>query len=57
MDDLGSVTLTAELADALVAGVDRAQREGALRGLEATALRFGLKAGALTGILGLIVPP
>jgi MFS family permease len=46
-----------ELADALVAGVDRAQREGALRGLEATALRFGLKAGALTGILGLIVPP
>jgi MFS family permease len=45
-----------ELADAFVAGVDRAQREGALRGLEATALRFGLKAGALTGILGLIIP-
>jgi hypothetical protein len=45
-----------ELADAFAAGIDRAQREGALRGLEATALRVGLKAGALTGILGLIVP-
>ena len=45
-----------ELAAAFVAGVDRAQREGALGGLEATALRLGLRAGALTGILGLLLP-
>ena len=45
-----------ELADAFVAGVDRAQSEGALGGLEAAALKFGLRAGALTGILGLLLP-
>jgi hypothetical protein len=34
-----------ELGDALRAGVDRAQREGALGGLAATALRFALRIG------------
>ena len=34
-----------ELGDALRAGVDRAQREGALSGLAATALRFALRIG------------
>jgi MFS family permease len=45
-----------ELADAFVAGVERAQREGALGGLEAGALKLGLRAGALAGILGLLLP-
>jgi MFS family permease len=45
-----------ELADAFVAGVDRAQREGTLGGLEAGALKLGLRAGALVGILGLLLP-
>jgi MFS family permease len=45
-----------ELAAAFVAGVDRAQREGALGGLEAGALKLGLRAGALLGILGLLLP-
>jgi hypothetical protein len=37
-------------------GVDRAPREAELGGLEAGALRFGLRAGALVGILGLLLP-
>jgi len=45
-----------ELAVAFVAGVDRAQREGALGGVEAGALKLGLRAGALVGILGLLLP-
>jgi hypothetical protein len=45
-----------ELADAFVAGVERAQREGALGALEAGALKLGLRAGALVGILGLLLP-
>ena len=45
-----------ELADTFSAGVDRAQKEGALGGLEAAALRFGLRAGGLLGILGLLLP-
>lgn len=44
-----------ELADAFSAGVDRAEREGALRGFEATALRFGLRAGGVAGIAGLVL--
>ncbi|HEV2787321.1 MAG TPA: hypothetical protein VGV67_13065, partial [Solirubrobacteraceae bacterium] len=44
-----------ELVAAFVAGVDRAQREGALRGFEATALRFGLRAGGLVGVVGLVL--
>jgi MFS family permease len=46
----------AELADAFVAGVERAQKEGALGGIEAAALKLSLRAGALTGILGLLLP-
>jgi len=45
-----------ELVDAFVAGVERAQREGALGGFEARALTLGLRAGALVGILGLLLP-
>ena len=44
-----------ELVDAFTAGVDRAERERALRGLEATALRFALRAGGLVGVLGLVL--
>jgi len=45
-----------ELADAFIAGVERAQREGALGALEAGALKLGLRAGGLVGILGLLLP-
>jgi MFS family permease len=45
-----------ELADAFSAGVDRAQKEGALGGLEAAALTFALRAGDLLGTLGLLLP-
>lgn len=45
-----------ELADAFMTGVDRAREEGALGELEATALKFGLRAGALAGVLGLVLP-
>ena len=44
-----------ELVDAFRAGVDRAQREGALSGLEATALRFGLRVGGVVGVVGLVL--
>jgi len=44
-----------ELVDAFIAGVDRAERERALRGLEASALRFALRAGGLVGVLGLVL--
>ena len=44
-----------ELVDAFGAGIDRAEREGALSGLAATALRLGLRLGGLTGILGLVL--
>lgn len=43
------------LIDAFGDGVDRAQREGALSGLEAAALRFGLRLGGLVGVLGLVL--
>ena len=43
------------LVEAFAAGIDRAQREGALRGFEATALRFGLRAGGLVGVVGLVL--
>jgi MFS family permease len=42
---------TGELTNALGDGIDRAQREGALSGLAATALRIGLQVG---GALGLV---
>ncbi len=45
-----------EFADAFVAGVDRAQKEGALSAVEAGALKFGLRAGGALGILGLLLP-
>ena len=41
-----------ELGDALGAGVDRAQREGALPGFAATLLRFALKTGGPTALIG-----
>ncbi|HVF77422.1 MAG TPA: MFS transporter [Solirubrobacteraceae bacterium] len=45
-----------ELADAFIAGVERAQQEGALGTIEAAVLKLGLRARALTGILGLLLP-
>jgi MFS family permease len=44
-----------ELVDAFSAGLDRARREGALSGLQAAALKLGLRAGALAGIIGLML--
>ena len=44
-----------ELIDAFGDGIDRAQREGALRGFEATALRFGLSVGGFLGVLDLVL--
>lgn len=45
-----------ELADAFAAGIDRAQEEDALGGAEAEALKLAVRAGGLTGILGLLLP-
>jgi len=45
-----------QLVDAFGAGLDRAQEEGSLNVLEATALRLGLKTGGLLGIIGLLLP-
>ena len=44
-----------QLVDAFAAGVDRAEREGALSGAQAQALKFGLRLGGLTGVLGLVL--
>lgn len=44
-----------ELVDAFAAGVDRAEDEGALSGPQAGALKFGLRAGGLLGIIGLVL--
>ncbi|MFP5364247.1 MAG: MFS transporter [Thermoleophilia bacterium] len=43
-----------ELAAAFIAGVERAEQEEALGGFEAQALKLGLRAGGVTGILGLL---
>ncbi len=45
-----------ELVDAFEDGIDRAQDEGHLNGVQATALRLGLKTGGLLGIVGLLLP-
>ncbi|MDP2710205.1 MAG: hypothetical protein Q8O56_03215, partial [Solirubrobacteraceae bacterium] len=44
-----------ELVDAFGAGVDRARDERSLGAVEAAALRVGLRAGGLLGILGLVL--
>ncbi len=44
-----------ELNDALEAGIDRAQREGALSSLAATGLKLAVKTGGALGIIGLLL--
>ncbi len=43
------------LVTAFGAGVDRAQREGSISDVQATALRVGLQTGGLLGIIGLLL--
>ena len=44
-----------ELTDALEAGIDRAEREGALSSLAATGLKLGVKTGGALGVIGLLL--
>ncbi|MEA2219567.1 MAG: hypothetical protein QOJ35_2193, partial [Solirubrobacteraceae bacterium] len=48
-------TSDAELADALVDGIDRAQREGALGAVAATGLRLAIRTGGALGVVGLLI--
>ncbi|MBW3652722.1 MAG: MFS transporter [Actinobacteria bacterium] len=45
-----------EFGEALVAGVERAEKEGGLGGFEADALRFALRTGGARAVLGLLLP-
>jgi MFS family permease len=45
-----------QLVDAFSAGLDRAEKEGSLNVIQATALRIGLRTGGLLGIIGLLLP-
>jgi hypothetical protein len=45
-----------ELGDALGKGIDRAEREGAVGGLVATALRFVISAGGALGLVDRLLP-
>jgi MFS family permease len=45
-----------ELVDAFAAGIDRAQREGALGRFEAGALKLAVRAGGLLGLLDRLLP-
>jgi hypothetical protein len=44
-----------ELTDALGDGIDRAEREGALSAVAATALRVTLRVGGALGVVGLLL--